>query len=337
MIGRRDLKFLTVFLLVLGACGSPNRFDVNTDKVQLKVSFTDWNETLATKNAAKYLGLLKSTSSELYKYYLGMMVRTDPANDSVTLRTLDFFMSYPATIESTKEISKVFGDFAAYKKEIEQAFRYVKYHYPETPDISVITYNSGFSYGAFPVENEVGIGLEMYLGEDNKVTRALPVQDFPQYMKKNMVPANLVVDVMRAYATVELIPEPEERDLLSVIVNEGKSLYALDAFLPKKEDHSKIRYTKEQLDWCCAYEKQIWKEIIEHKWLYSTDGKMIGQFINEGPFTGTLPQNSPPRAGAWLGWQMVRAYANDHPDLTLKQVLEEKDARKILRSYKPPK
>lgn len=337
MNGRALLKFYAVFLLFLTGCGGSNRFDVNTDDVKIKVRFTDWNAGLESKNPEKYLALLKSSSTELYKYYLGSMIRVDPANDSLSVRTLDMFMNFPATVESLKEIKKVFGNFDAQKQEIEKAFKYVKYHYPETPDISIVTYNTGFNFGVFPVENEIGIGLEMYLGENNKVTAALPVQKFPQYMKANMDAKNLLVDVMRGYATFKLVPENETKDLLAFIVNEGKVLYALDAFLPHKHDHEKIRYSPGQIEWCNQYERQIWKDIIDGNYLYSTDAKMIGQFINEAPFTGTLPQASPPRAGAWLGWKMVRAYANDHPDLSLKQILEEKDARKILRSYKPPR
>jgi len=337
MNGRASIKFYTVLLFFFTACGHSNRFDIDVSGVEAKVKFTDWNKTLESKNAARYLALIKKTSPELYKYYLGTMIRVDPANDSLCLRILDLFMYDPTITESVKEINRVFGNFDSYKKEIEQAFKYVKHHYPETPEISVITYNTGFNFGVFPVDNEIGLGLEMYLGKDNKVVLALPVQKFPQYMKNNMEPTNLLVDMMRGYAAFKLIPETEGNDLLNAMIKECKALYALDAFLPKYEDHVKIRYSKEQLDWCFAYEKQIWKEIIDHKWLYDNSTKIISEFVNEAPFTGALPQNSPPRAGAWLGWQMVKAYANDHPDLSLKQILEEKDAGKISRSYKPPK
>lgn len=337
MNGRRWIKFYSVFLLILTGCGGSDRFDIDTSKVKINLKFTDWNTTLEAKDAGKYLELMKSTSTELYRFYLGRMIGADPNSDSLSIRMLDRFMYDPTIVESQKEVKKVFGDFEPYKQEIEEAFRHVKYHYPETPDMHVITYNTGFNFGIFPVGNELGIGLEMYLGKKNKVVEALPVQVFPQYIKNNMEPANLIVDIMRGYATFVLIPEGTGNDLLSAMVAEGKALYALDAFLPEKEDHVKIRYTREQLNWCFEYEKQIWKEIIDNKWLYSPDIKMIGQFINEAPFTGTLPQNSPPRAGAWLGWQMVRAYANDHPDLSLKQILEEKDPKKILKSYKPPR
>lgn len=337
MIGKVLKKFYTVLLVFAAGCGPANRFDVSTGDVKADVRFTSWNKAIDAKNPEALLAEMKKTSTELYKYYLGNMIGVDPAMDSMCVIVLDQFMHFASTEEGMKEIKTVYGDFKAYEDKIREAFTYVKYHYPKTPTISVVTYHSGFNFGVFPVDHEIGVGLDMYLGADNKITRALPQQKFPQYIKNNMKPVNMLPDIMRGYAIINLVPENADKDLLGFLIYEGKALYALDAFMPHTPDHEKIRYTPEQYSWCVEYEKEIWKTIIDNKWLYDSNMKMIGPFINEGPFTSTLPQNSPPRAGAWLGWQMVRAYADAHPDLTLQQVLDEPDARKILRSYKPKK
>ncbi|HRE95399.1 MAG TPA: gliding motility lipoprotein GldB, partial [Flavobacteriales bacterium] len=70
---------------------------------------------------------------------------------------------------------------------------------------------------------------------------------------------------------------------------------------------------------------------------YTTDQMEIRKFCDESPFTSGLPQNSPGRVGNWLGWMIVRAYMKDHPELKLPDLLDEKNERKILKSYKPPK
>ena len=337
MISNHLKKIYPIIILFFIGCGSKSKLDVDISGVSQEVNFIDWNGYLNSKDAKKCLEKLRLTSGELQKYYLGNMIGAQPDIDSQCVKMLDLFMYYPSTVEVISEIKSIYKDFEPYKKEISKGFNYVKFHFPPTKPITVVTYHSGFNYGIFPVENEIGIGLEMYLGTENKVTQALPKETFPQYVKKNMTPENLVVDVFRGYTIINLVEENKGPDLLSALIYEGKILYALDAFLPEKEEFLKIRYTKEQLDWCIDSEKQIWKKIIDNSWLYGTEPKMINQFIIEAPFTGTLPQESPPRVGAWLGWQMVRAYANDHLELSVKQILEEKNARKILRSYKPKK
>ncbi|HLP10586.1 MAG TPA: hypothetical protein VK177_01575 [Flavobacteriales bacterium] len=336
MTNRGLYKIWPIFLLFITACGG-NKLDVDVSGVNVTVQFIDWVPALEDKNAAKYLQTLKQSGGELYKYYLGRMIHTNPDVDSQCIKQLDQFMYFPSTVEGVKQIKEVYGDFKPYKDELTEGLKHMAYYYPEKNNFKIFTYHSGFNFGIFPVENEIGIGLDMYLGANNKVTQALPIQDFPQYMKNNMDPANMVVDFFRGYAIFNLIPENKEDDLLSTLVYEGKALYALDAFLPGKEEHVKLRYKKEQLDWCNQYHRQIWKEIIDNEWLYTTNQKVILQFTNEAPFTGSLPKQSPPRVGAWLGWQMIKAYAEQYPDLTVKQILEEPDAKKILRSYKPPK
>lgn len=337
MIGSYLKKIYPIIILIFIGCGSKNSLDIDISGVSQEVNFIDWNQHLDSKNAKKCLETLRSTSGELQKYYLGDMIGAQPDLDSQCVKMLDLFMYYPSTVEGLKEIKTVFKDFEPYKQGITDGFKHVKFHYPSTKPIKIVTFHSGFNYGVFPVENEIGIGLEMYLGKENKITQALPTEKFPQYIKNNMTPQNLVIDVFRGYTIINLVEENKGKDLLSAIIYEGKILYALDAFLPEKEDFLKIRYTKEQLDWCIGSEKQIWKKIIDNEWLYGTDSKMINQFIIEAPFTGTLPQESPPRVGAWLGWQMVRAYASDNPELSVQDILEEKNVRKILKSYKPRK
>jgi hypothetical protein len=329
-------KIWAIFSIFFASCGG-NKLDVDVSAVKVNIAFIDWIPALENKNAANYLQTLKASKGELYKYYLGRMIHTNPDIDSQCIKQLDEFMYFPSTVEGVKQIKEVFGDFKTYKEELTEGLKHLNYHYPEKKNFKIYTYHSGFNFGIFPVGDEIGIGLDMYLGATNKVTQALPIQDFPQFMKNNMEPANMVIDFFRGYAIFNLIPENKETDLLSTLIYEGKALYALDAFLPQKEEHVKLRYKKEQLEWCNTYHRQIWKEIIDNDWLYTTNQKVIAQFTNEAPFTGSLPKQSPPRVGAWLGWQMIKAYVAEFPDLSLKQVLEEPDAKKILRSYKPPK
>ena len=69
--------------------------------------------------------------------------------------------------------------------------------------------------------------------------------------------------------------------------------------------------------------------------LYSRNADVIGRFMNDGPFTNGLPRESPGHVGEWIGYRMVKAYMNDNPDLTFEQLIQLKDPRLVLKSYKP--
>ena len=78
----------------------------------------------------------------------------------------------------------------------------------------------------------------------------------------------------------------------------------------------------------------IWKRLINEKLLYSKDKKKIAQFTANAPFTKGLPEESPSMVGVWIGWQMVRDYVAEN-DVSVLDLLAEKDVRKILKSYNP--
>ena len=64
---------------------------------------------------------------------------------------------------------------------------------------------------------------------------------------------------------------------------------------------------------------------------------MLTSYLNDGPFTSEISQQSPGRLGMWVGWRIVESYMNHHPEVTLADLLAENDAQHILEHsyYKP--
>jgi hypothetical protein len=195
--------------------------------------------------------------------------------------------------------------------------------------------HTAFGFNILADSNAIGISLELYLGVKNSITQKLPTRDFPEYIKTRMEAKYICVDAFKTWAELFIVPEAKPSSLLDKLIEQGKIMYVLDALMPTTPDHIKIRYTENQFAWCVEFEKDIWKEIIDNKWLYSTDEKTIAQFFNEGPFTPSLPQNSPSRTGIWVGWKMVKEYMEANAELTIQDLLKETDHKKILSYYKP--
>ena len=62
-------------------------------------------------------------------------------------------------------------------------------------------------------------------------------------------------------------------------------------------------------------------------------------YLTDGPFTPGLgdKSESAPKLGIWIGWQMVKKYMVENPDVTLQKLMADTDAQKILTKskYKP--
>jgi uncharacterized protein YjaZ len=64
---------------------------------------------------------------------------------------------------------------------------------------------------------------------------------------------------------------------------------------------------------------------------------LINSYLNDGPFTAEISQESPGRLGLWVGWRIVDSYMTHNKDVTLIELMGESDAQKILEQsyYKP--
>ena len=106
--------------------------------------------------------------------------------------------------------------------------------------------------------------------------------------------------------------------------------------LPDLEDHKKIKYTEQEYEWSVVSEYDIWKYVVEQNYIYSKDIKLLVRYFNEAPTTVGL-DGSPSRMGQFLGWRIIKSYMEKNPEVTVRELIAEKNETKILKSYNPKK
>lgn len=244
-------------------------------------------------------------------------------------------MQNPQWRELYQEVQKKFGNFGKQKSEIEDLFRHIKYYFPETKTPKVITVISEMDYQnkAIYADSLVIVSLELYLGNDHRFYQ------FPEYLKQNFEPNQIAPDVASSFLARKITP-PRDNTLLSQMVYAGKELYLKDLLLPEASDADKIGYKPEQIKWCEENEGYMWRYFIDDQLLYSTDQKLMPRFINPAPFSKfylEIDNESPGRVGAWLGWQIVRAYMENNK-VSIQQLLMM-DSKELFEKskYKPKK
>jgi len=75
----------------------------------------------------------------------------------------------------------------------------------------------------------------------------------------------------------------------------------------------------------------MWTHLVEKKLLFSTDPLDIRKLIEDAPHTSFFTTESPGRAAVWQGWQIVRDFASRSSDLTLHQVMSQRNYQEVLR------
>jgi len=221
---------------------------------------------------------------------------------------------------------------------LNDAFDRFRQAYPEKPLPKVYTYVSGLDIEnpVYYFDTAMAIGLDIFLGSD---VDAYLKAGLPKYKINRFTPGNLLPQCMLAVSDNIIRVDGKRNTLLDQMITAGKSLYFLDVTIPEIKDEFKIGYTPEQFAWSSSHEREIWAFIIEHQLLFSSDPQGISKLMTDAPFTSGFAAESPGRLGAYMGWQILRKYMKEADNITLKQLMENTDARQILKvsGYKPGK
>ena len=230
-----------------------------------------------------------------------------------------------------------FADFNQNQKQIENVFKHIKYYFPtvKTPQIYTLISEMDYNYTTIYANDKLLIGLEFYLGKDHKF-----YQSIPAYIRQNFEERQMMPNVVQSFAE-KVVSIGNNDTFIAMMVASGKQLYLKDILIPDYTDAEKIGYTDQQILWSKENEAEIWKKFIEDNLLYSTDAKLAPRFINLAPFSKfylEIDNESPGRIGQWMGWQIVRSFMENNPEVTIQQLLKM-DAKVVFEKskYKPKK
>lgn len=257
---------------------------------------------------------------------IGLTLERDPENFFPTLRE---YFGHPMLKGIYDECLKKYNDVSVYEHELNKANNLIVQYFPEYKLPKLAMHVSGFKENVIVLGNMISISGDKYLG-----THYDGYKDFFQDYQLNEMQSKMIVrDYLKAWLISDVRKKNDDKiDLLSTIVEEGKTLYILSVLLPDYDFADLIGYTKKQTDWVKDNEKDIWKAVIKQNHLYTTDYLIINKYIEEAPLTSTISPESPGQVGCWLGWQIVDQYMKK----TGKSIMElvDIDAQSILKGSK---
>ncbi|RCW94097.1 gliding motility lipoprotein GldB [Winogradskyella arenosi] len=240
--------------------------------------------------------------------------------------------------EILTEVNRKYANFDKTSSELKSLFQHLKYYDPVFSVPRVVTLTNYVQYRDKVVVTDTIalIALDNYLGEDHRFYRD---GNIPLYLSKNFRQEQIVVDLAEAYAEKYTFQQ-QRKFLLDEMIYYGKLLYFKDKMIPFKSDAEKIGYTNDQLGWAEANESPMWSYFIEKELLYNTDNKLLSRFITDAPFSKfylELDNESPGQVGQYIGWQIVRAYA-DATGEDLMTILQKEPEEIFTKSkFKPKK
>jgi gliding motility-associated lipoprotein GldB len=337
---RSKITLFFLFSILTISCTQNNKIDTTNIEVNLVVQRFD--QDLFKINPAKVnqdLPALQKKYPKFYKDYFEKILNAGNTQNTEYFNTISNVLDGEAFKDLQKETNQVYPNFDKYQEEITEAFKRIKYFYPEWKAPKIITYISGFQVQTPIGSGYVGVGLDMFLGKDSKFYPAL-VETIPRYISRRFTPENITPRVVEVITREELFPElNNDKTLLSKMIYNGKLLYFMKQVEPETPDSTIIGYSSAQMKWATDFESDTYAFFLENELLFETDYFKIQKYLAEAPFTpGLGTQNdSAPKLGSFIGWQIVKRYLEENTEIDLKQLMLEKDAQKILRlaKYRP--
>ena len=228
---------------------------------------------------------------------------------------------------------EVFADISDIQSSLDKAFTRIHYLYPEADIPSLYLFISGFNASIYFHDELMGIGADMYLGSDYEYYNRVVYEYQKQTMRKECIP----VDVVSAYLFHTLPYTSQKSRLLDQMMYRGKIMYLTAQIFDDLAPYEVMGWTKEQWNWCVHNEQAIWHLVMDKRDLFKNESLVLTSYLNDGPFTAEVSQESPGRLGIWLGWRIAESYMEHNEQVTLQDLMAEPDAQLILENsyYKP--
>lgn len=323
------ILFLFLTILFFSCNRNPLKVDISDIKTNIEVvRFDQELFALPFQDTLNEIADLSNEYPDFFDLFTYRIIRIGGMGESDFPNLLSKFVHDTMIVDVKNLVDQEFSDFDKIEKELNTAFKYFQFYYPQKDLPVFYFYISGFNQSAVIAENLVGVSLDKYLGRNCSYYQKLSTT--PQYKVQNMYKEKIVPDVVYAWGMTEFGESSKATNVLGNMIEQGKYMYFTDALLPSMHDTLKIGYNAKQLEFCLNNEAQMWNYLVENKMLFSNKRMDIVRYINDSPTTSGFPLESPGRAGIWIGWQIVRQYMKKHPKVTLPELMENNNYQQIL-------
>lgn len=252
--------------------------------------------------------------------------------DDVLAGTLTRLATNAGLQQLGRQTDSTFRDSEKLKSGLQRMFQHIRYNFKDFQVPPVKTFVTGLSQDMFVNDSLMVLGLDFFVGPGARYRPNVPDYILRRYRPEYVMPTAALA-ISSKYNKKELT----DQTMLSDMIQFGKSLYFAEQVLPCTPDSILIGYTNKELTGVYFNESKVWAHFLDKKLLYTTTPFVVQKYVGERPNIPEIDKTCPGRVGAWLGWQIVRKYMTNNPNVTLAQLMADKNAQHILTDsrYRP--
>lgn len=324
MVCLRILLLFSFVSISFFSCNTDKRHDADTSDTSIEIASENLDqELLASKSVADVEAFLNKHPHLMQVYFAEAQL--DPKQLAAQLFNIFHNPDFRAF---NTQLDQIIGDRkSTILNPLREAFKQIKYHYPEfqLPKIQFIT--SGFTGTDLYISDSlIIIGLDYFGGPKAMFRPDVFDYQLRRYQKEYIVPSIVFFESNRFNKM-----DPADHSMLADMVGYGKGYAFVKQIMPSTPDSLVLGYSAENLRRTYASQHDIWAYFIAGKLLYEKVDLRKKKFIEERPFTTEIGPKVPGAIGRWLGWRIVNRYRAENPGITLPQLMETDNAARILQ------
>lgn len=220
-----------------------------------------------------------------------------------------------------------YEDMKSIEHRLTKGFRKLKEEIPMLKVPRVYAQISALNQSVVVGDGILGFSIDKYMGTDYPIYKKY----YYDYQCRTMEPSRIVPDCFMYYLISEY-PFPWEwnRSLLDHIMHYGKVHWVIAQILDYDSLEEEIGYTKAEAEWCGKNKQGIWNYVMQNRHLEAKDPMLLRMYMRPAPCTVCFGEDSPYELGVWIGAKLIDAYMKKNKEVTIAQLLEDTDYRKML-------
>ena len=328
-------------MLSLNSClqdAGPKSPDVSGIEVDLEINrFEQALFNLDTNQIDQELAELKEAFPEFTTIFFGQILGTTnaPISESDYIKG---FINFPELRKLYDTCTVIYPNLDFLEKEMEEALRYFKYYFPDESTPTLTTFISEYSLGAFIYdENKLALGLDFFLGANYPYARYVPGNpNFSDYLIRSFNKDHMTKKALKPLVE-DIVGTAKGGRMIDFMINAGKQLYMHESLQPKAPDSVLLEMTGAQCLWLLDNEIQVWAYLLQENLIYDAEWLKIRKFVEYAPNIPQMHPEAPGRSANWVGFQIVKAFMKNNPEVTLAELVAIEDNQSILdrSKYKP--
>ena len=323
MVLPRFLLFLS-FVWLATSCNNSSDTSPDVSTIQVEVAIESLEDSLFACQSVEAVERFLGRHPFLSQVYFPDVAPQDTSLAPVLYEHI----RNPALRGFKQEVDSLFSDKTQQLAQpLGEAFKHIKYYYPQFKVPRVVTMVTGFMGSDLYISDSlIIIGLDYFGGPEATYRPQVYDYQLARYQRGYLVPSILFFMADQYNRT-----DPRDKTLLADMVGYGKSFEFVKHCVPQTPDSLILGFSEDNLKRTYNSQTQIWAFVVENRLLYEKATLVKQKYVGERPFTPEIGPDVPGGIGRWLGWRIVSRYMEENPKVTLPELMNNPNAQHILQ------